>query len=212
MVSEAELLAAVDAAFEITARGLEPWPDPHPDRPPLDAEYSRVTNPGKWRIIGARADAWLVALADTGLALVDGDTPVHWRAPPGTAISRTDQAVPYATGALPLVVARSRIEDIDDAGVTLGVDRPAVCVTWIPCCGCDACDDGAQYELDQVDAHILSIVSGRFRRLTKGDREITVSGDAEWSATDLAPCHVPAILANPRGWDEISGTSWLDQD
>src|SRR4051794_31632987 len=61
----ADLVAAVDAAFAFTGRGLLRWADPHQARSPRDEKYSRVTNPAKWRIVGARADAWLVALADT---------------------------------------------------------------------------------------------------------------------------------------------------
>lgn len=171
-----------------------------------------MTDPGKWRIIGARADAWLTALADNGLAVVDRDTAIDWRVSPGTVISRTDRAVPFRSGALALVVARSKIEDIDDAGVTLGVSTPAVCVTWIPSCGCDACDSGAQYELDQLDAHIISIVSGRFRRLTHRDQAVTVLDDGWVECADLLPGHVAAVLADPEGWDEISGSSWLDEE
>ena len=118
VVAEFELLAAVDAAFAVTARGLIPWPDPHPDRPPLDEEYSRVLDAAKWRIIGARAEAWLAALVDAALAVIERDASVRWRAEPGPDISRTDRVVGLAEGALPLIVARSRIGDVDDAGVT----------------------------------------------------------------------------------------------
>lgn len=200
MVTEAELLAAVDAAFEATGRGLVVWSSPHPDRSPREEEYSRVTDPGKWRIVGARADAWLVALADAGLGVVERGVAVPWRVPPGTVISRTDRLVPHAAGALPLVVARSRIEGIDDAGVTLAAGDPAVCVVLIPFCGCDACDDGAQYELDQLDASVLSVVRGEFRRLSKGDREITVLRDGSWNAAGLRRREVLAVLADPNGW------------
>jgi hypothetical protein len=118
VATEIELLEAVDAAFEITGRGLASWPDPHPDRSPLDEEYSRVVDPYKWRIVGARADAWLAAAAQLGLAALQPHAQVQWAARPSTAISRTDRAVPHAAGALPLVVARSRVGDVDDAGVT----------------------------------------------------------------------------------------------
>jgi hypothetical protein len=162
------LLAAVDVAFAVTGRGPTPWPDPHPDRSPLDEEYSRLLDPAKWRIIGARAEAWLVALVSTALAVVQRDAAVGWRVEPGMDISRTDRVAPRADGALPLIAARSRLGDVDDAGVTLGAGDPATCVAWFPQCGCDACDNGSQYELDDLDRHILSIVTGTFRRLTKG--------------------------------------------
>lgn len=210
MIDEPELLAAVDGAFARTGRGLAPWPDPHPDRSPLDEEYSRLLDPAKWRIIGARADAWLIAVVDAGLAVVAPNAALAWRSDPGPVISRTDGVVPRAAGGLPLVVARSRLGDIDDAGVVLGVGDPAVCVTWFPDCGCDACDSGSQDELDHLDVHILGIVSGAFRRLSDGGREITVIGDGGWSASGQFVRHeVDAVLADPAGWNELTGPSWL---
>ena len=69
------LMVEVEAAFARTAAGLERWADPHPppDRVVADEEYSRLTNPSKWRIIGARADAWIDALVSEGLATVERD-------------------------------------------------------------------------------------------------------------------------------------------
>ena len=212
VVAEFDLLASVDAAFAITGRGLTPWPDPHPDRAPLDEEYSRLLDPAKWRIIGARAEAWLVALVEAGVAVVERDASVRWRAAPTTVISRIDRVVPRAEDALPLIVARSRLGDFDDAGVTVGVGDPAVCVAWFPHCGCDACDSGSQDELDELDRHIVGIVSGTFRRLTKGSREITVVDDHGWSASGgFQRREVGRILADPTGWDELAGTSWLER-
>jgi hypothetical protein len=71
MVTEDELLEAVNAASEETGRAFTSWPDPHRDRSPFDEEYSRLTDPTKWRVIGARADAW-------GRALVDIADPSGW--------------------------------------------------------------------------------------------------------------------------------------
>jgi hypothetical protein len=83
-------------------------------------------------------------------------------------------------------------------------------VTWLPYCGCDACDDGSQAEVDCLDDHIWSIVSGAFRRLTDGAREVTVLGDSSWSASGTFNRHeIGAILADPTGWEELAGTSWL---
>jgi hypothetical protein len=211
VVTEIELFEAVDAAFEITGRGLAPWPDPHPDRSPLDEEYSRLIDPHKWRIVGARADAWLAAVADLGLAAVQPDAEVQWATQPSTEISRIDRATPHAAGALPLVVARSSLGTVDDAGVTLGAGAPAVCVAWFPHCGCDACDSGSQDVLDDLDAHVLSVVSGAFRRLTSGNRQITQIREGRCSASGLsASSDIHAVLANPSGWNETAGSSWLD--
>ena len=198
----------------MTGQGLAGWPDPHPDRSPGDEEYSRLSDPAKWRIIGARADAWIAAIVDAGLAvIIDVDARVPWRAPPGPVVSRTTLVVPKVGGALPLSVARSQLGSVDDAGVVLGAGDPAVCVVFIPDCGCDACDSGSQDVLDELDVHIVGVVSGAFRRLWRDDREITVIGDHGWRATGrFDRSEVQAVLADPTGWRELSGPSWMVGD
>ena len=211
MVSEEVLREAVDAAFAVTGQEHRPWPDPHPDRSPSAEEYSRLTDPDRWRIIGARADAWLHALVDLGLADVATNPMVRWSEPPRTEVSRLERVVPRAIGALPLIVARSRLGPIDDAGVTLGVGDPAVELTFIPDCGCDACDSGSQDVLDDLDVYVFSVVSGRYRRLWSGDRRITVLGDDGWRASGrFRRGEVQDVIGRPDGWHVLSGTSWLD--
>jgi hypothetical protein len=61
-----------------------------------------------------------------------------------------------------------------------------------------------------LDANVLGIVSGICCRLSAGDREITRLGDTVWSATGVSVERLPAILAELTGWQEVSGTSWLD--
>lgn len=173
MASRTDLVTEADRAFAKTGGGLQAWPDPHSDRAPRDDEYSRVADAAKWRTVGARAQAWLDVIETLGLARIDRDASVRWVAEPGTRIATVTRATPRRPGALPLVVARSAIGDVDDAGLTFGVGDPATCVTWIPSCGCDACDSGSQNELDQVDQLVLGVISGSFRRLESGDRVIT---------------------------------------
>jgi hypothetical protein len=210
VLTESELLAAVDGAFAVTGRGLRRWADPHPDRSPRDEEYSRLLDPAKWRILGARVDAWMVALVDATLAVVERGRDASWLNPPGAQITRTDRVVPFAVHALPLTVGRSRLGNVGDAGVTLGVGEPAVRVAIFPDCGCDACDSGSQNELDHLDAHLRSIVTGAFRRLSSGARTITTRGDGGWSARGrFGRREVERILAGPNRWPELSGSSWL---
>jgi hypothetical protein len=218
MVDLDELRRAVDDAFVETGRGSTSWPDPYPDRSsiPEDA-YSRLTNPARWRILGVRTDAWLIALVGAGLATVQADPAVTWRTRELPIISRAERLRPTAAGALELVVAHSRIGDVGDAGVVLGVGDPAELVNWFPDCGCDACDSGSQNELEWLDTNIVGIVTGAFRRLTAGPMVITViDGDGSWSADGFHSGarrigrKVDDILADPRGWDELSGRSWLE--
>jgi hypothetical protein len=209
VVTEQELDAAVESAFAVTGRGLARWPHPHPDRSPRDEEYSRVSDPAKWRLVAARADAWCTALVETGLAAVERDAAVVWETAPPTTVSRTDRIVPHAPGALPLLIGRSRIESVDDAGITLGVGDPALCVAILPHCGCDACDSGSQNELAAVDQELHSVVTGALRHLRSGDRRIIARPDG-WSASGAFDHDdVESVLADPTGWEEVCGTSWL---
>lgn len=204
-----ELLAAVDRAFDPGARGLSAWPDPRPfDSSPTEEEYSRVTNVERFRLIGCRADAWIGVLESAGLAVADRNAVVEWRAAPGPVITRTDVVRPVATGALPLVVSRSSIDGAAEVGVVLGAGDPAVSVGCVPQCGCDACDSGSQNELDELDRMFVSVVTGAFRRLELGDRDITVEADG-WSASgQFANGEIEAVIANPTGWLEVSGAPW----
>ncbi len=208
--SEADLPAAVDAADRSASRGLVGWPDPHSGRSPLDEEYSRLTDPGRWRIVGVRADAWLMALSEAGVATVRRNDDVDWEGPTGPVISRCDRVLPRVPGALSLVIARSWLGDVDDAGVVLGIGEPAIEIARFPDCGCDACDSGSQNEIDTLDAHLLGIVSGRFRRLSRRDEVVMTIGDGGWSASGRRrPPRAEAVLADPRGWVERSGPSWF---
>ncbi len=166
-------MAAVDAAFVETGRGLDGWPDPHPDRMPLDEEYSRVTNPQRWKILAARAEAWFAAMAAAGVAEIE-ETAVAWQEQPRIPVDRTFRAVPLASGAIPLVVAWNRIEEVDWPAVVLGVADPAEVLAVIPDCPCDACDSGSQGALDELDEYVLGVVSGAYRKLWRGRRQITV--------------------------------------
>ena len=116
--------------------------------------------------------------------------------------------MPRAPSAEPLVIARGRIESVDDAALTIGVGEPAVIVESIPDCGCDACDSGSQDALDQLDEYLLAIVSGQFRRLERGRQAITVLPDG-LGARNMNRRKVEAVLANPMGWYEVNGASWL---
>ncbi len=201
----------MEEAFELGARGLHPWPDPHSAGMPAENEYSRLTDPARWRIVGARADAWMSALARLGGARVVLDPPIRWRVAPRTIVSRSQLVVPVIAGALPLVFCRSRLGDVVDAGVTLGVGDPAVCVVWFPDCGCDACDSGSQNELDHLDEYVGGIVWGTFRHVSRGDQTITVTGDRRRASNVAGRGRIEEVLADPRGWHEVRGRSWFDR-
>jgi len=108
-----------------------------------------------------------------------------------------------------LVIARTSIDVLEDFGVVLGFGEPAVLLASLPRCGCDACDGGSQCELDEVDRKISAIVTGTFRRLSRRGREIIVEDDRGWSGSgSFDQGEGDAIIADPKGWSEVSGEPW----
>ncbi|NYD59482.1 hypothetical protein BKA08_003720 [Nocardioides marinisabuli] len=61
-MDESRLLREVETRLAVAGASTPGWADPHPDREPSDEEYSRVSDPRKWPLEGARALAWTAAL------------------------------------------------------------------------------------------------------------------------------------------------------
>lgn len=218
VVSMSELEQAVDAAFVETGAPFSAWPDPNPDRSPDDDAYSRLTNPGRYLIVGARVDAWIAALRNLDLAATEAASATPWvEDGPPTPVHRSERIVARATGALSIEVSRTHLGGVAGSGIVLGVGNPVEPLGRFPDCGCDACDSGSAAELEYLDLHFRGVISGVFRRLRRGSQSITVIDPPGWGARNLTGFRprqprVDAILADPRGWTETSGSSWLQPD
>ena len=136
-----------------------------------------MTNPQRWRILAARAEAWFKAFATAGLAEIEAEAEVAWQEPPRFPAARTIRAVPLAPGAIPLVVAITGFEGVEWPAVAIGAGDPTVIVAVAPDCACDACDSGSQGALEELDEYVLGVVTGAYRKLWRGRREITVYSD-----------------------------------
>lgn len=190
------LRRAVDDAFTLTGASTPPWPDPHEGhREPAPEEYSRCLDPGKYRIVRARADAWARALTTAGLATVEeADRAEAWRAHQDRAPARARWWRPTRPGALPLLIGSQPIDGVDDAVVVVGVGDPAVLVEALPDCGCDACDDGSEPLLAQLDELVEAVVAGDFVHLSSRAGTLTSVGTSR-SATGR--------LARRRDWRRL---------
>lgn len=211
-MNSTELLAAVDAAFNTTERVHAAWANPHPGgSPPSEEEYSRVTTPERWRILGERVEAWARVLESRRLVTVRDLPRPNWVLPQVPAAVRGTLISPNAAGAIPLTIGRFPVGTVEDAGIVLGVGIPPVAFARLPDCGCDACDTGSQNELEHLDDLMMSVVTGELRRLDLRDRSITALRDGRWSAAGLDRADdVDAILASSdHGWTEQRGAPWL---
>jgi hypothetical protein len=175
-----QLMDAVEAAFESTGADTPGWPDPHPGMAaPARDEYSRCLDPERLRIVRARVDAWVIALTDSGLAetSVVSDVTQVWGSEASSLPSeRALRVRPLRSGAVPLVVGFRSVDGVADSVIDLGFGEPAVQVTWLPECGCDACDDGSGPLLDRIDDNVMAIVSGEMVHVRTDMYTVTATG------------------------------------
>lgn len=197
-----------------TAMDPRPWPPPRePMDSPRDEEYSRVTDPARYRIVHQRATAWaeaaeaLLGATYEAVPIPDGDdAPTSWRVPvasswrlasprPGTIpLHLHATASPQPTGML--------------TGLVVAVGRPGFDLELIPDCGCDACDWGSDGLLEQVDELIAAVLTGELRAAKGGDSR------HEWSSLEL-PDHsgrrtTPTSDPGREPWSERwEGVAWL---
>ena len=176
-----DLLADVERSFAVTGADTPPWPDPHlgpdgQDLPVREEEYSRCLDPGKHRILAARAEAWAQVLVAKGWAEreeIADSAALTWLTDPLVTTHRATVLRPHRPGAQPLLLARTAPDGPDgdhdlapaDAllpGLVVGAGDPPLPVETIPDCGCDACDSGSRDLLEQLDQAILSIVDGSY--------------------------------------------------
>ena len=213
MVNDA-LLGEVAGAFAVTGADTAPWPDPHPDGSPADEEYSRCLDPGRYRIIAARADAWIRVLQDRGLAVAEEapDGTSVWRDGPQARVARATWLRPLRPGALPLVLDRLPIDDVPEAAVLVGAGEPAIVLTMQPECGCDACDDGSDHYLRELDQAVLDIVEGALVHVSDGTRYVRAHRGGTAALGKFRPGEVDAWLAEARAGRSrrsvVMGSPW----
>ena len=136
---------------------------PPPDREPSEEEYSRCLDPGKYRILDARVEAWAQVLSERDIATS------HDTAPPDQAwtgarrgpeqMLRVRRLDPVVIGGLSLLLATTTVDDAP-FGLDVGVVGPAsdpVFLDTLPDCGCDACDSGSADLLETLDGWVLAV-------------------------------------------------------
>ena len=163
--------AATRDAFKLLSQTTPAWPDPRPDgRPPTEAEYESCEDPGKFRILAARAESWMKALAQTGLADVETLEPADdlWREPPAEVgpMIRVVRVKPRRESAVPLLFGFAWLEGVPEARLAVGAGEPAVVLGLTPQCACDACDLGSDVLLEDFDQAVLNVITGQLVHVT----------------------------------------------
>lgn len=224
-MSVADLQARVETDYGRLA--LASWPDPHPGMTsPRREEYSRVTEPERFRIGPARARAWANTLADVPGVQIERLAPAPLDE--DGHLGRFDRGVRLTSsrpGTLPLLLLERDVR-VAGSGATLAVlhicvVEPTIAIDRVPDCGCDACDSGSADLLCQVDDTIGHVVGGPFVVLRSSgwqgqwhpegaSSSGTRRGLGLQQAMDLSRrlAHGEAVKL-PRGVAAFVGRSWL---
>jgi len=137
------LLDEVEAAFAMTGARTPAWEGRPVDQSPAEEEYSRCLDPGKFRIIQSRIDAWAKVLVDRGWAHLETDPSNERRGShehSQTTLVLRPTAEAHTGGAVPLSYLVYYSTDLE---ATLNVEvcagEPPYVLAELPGCGCDAC-------------------------------------------------------------------------
>ncbi len=195
----------------------EGWPDPHAaTTEPREEEYSRCLDPGKYRILDVRADAWLTALRDLGLAATVELPPAAHPPARGEGWTRVTRVEPVRPGAAPFVLSRRGLRGGVGTLLAVGLgDAPVDPTEMLPDCGCDACDSGSAGLLRAFDDQVLNVIEGGVLVVRRGDRVVRRALDG-WSASGSFGHDEPerwlaeaAVGRLPRGGTSVVGEPWL---
>jgi Family of unknown function (DUF6226) len=193
------------------------WADPHPDRRPNEEEYSRCLDPGKYRILDARVDAWTQVLSKRGIATSYDMAPTHraWTGAPRDPqhLLRVLRLDPAAVGGLSLLLATTIVDGAPfglDIGV-VGRASDAVFLETIPDCGCDACDSGSADLLETLDGWVLTVARGAVIHARDANGYSTTRTIDGWQGHGdiIDDSWLDEAQPAPDGVHQWAGTSWL---
>lgn len=222
-----DLLASVDARFA-AGRTVPDWPDPLADpsaaagrREAREEEYSRVSHPERYAIIGERVDAWVAELTDRGLADVEESTPPRtlpvghpdeggdgWLLIPRVSLTRVRVLRPRRDGALPLVLGTAPFVEDPGESLVVATGDPFVELVLVPDCGCDACDSGSADLLRWLDESLLPVVDGSLRVHVEGGTTRVASAGTASSSTANGREARERTRALGRRAHEYAGLPW----
>jgi hypothetical protein len=185
------------------------WRNPHVNRsgvytaPPFSS-YSRYDDLDRFRILWSRAAAWEQVIAKNGWAQVA--TPAQraamdWAAQPGARPVSVTVLRPARHGAAPLTLARTGAEEGLTPGIIVGMGNRITPISVLPECGCNACDEGSEAVLAQLDSAIMTVLDGSCEAVVTRD-STKIRTPFGTRSTQCAPdeCNNCPLLMRPAAW------------
>jgi hypothetical protein len=199
--------------------GLPSWPNPHAGKDsPREEEYSRVTDPARYRIVHTRARLWADRLSAVRRISAEQLT--------SASFDRGVRLTSTRRGTLPLLLLERGVplsgRGAPRATLQISVARPEVSVEILPDCGCDACDYGSADLLKAVDDTIVEVIGSPFVALRGngwhvewyqdgGSASIGADGPEYYQMMEL--CRRLAggeDVRLPAGAEALLGNAWFD--
>lgn len=207
-----DVVAHVRRRFEAGSAADVRWSNPHENRDVAPEEYSRVSDPSRYRLVGARATAWIETLTELQLARAEKVTAPSWVH--GPADARAVLLTPEGDAALSILVVLGPMEGVEDAVISIGVGTPPVSIGMQPDCGCDACDFGSDDLLTSIDEMFIAVMDGTLIYAEDKDWTLIV-GVNGWSAQgseDFGGLVARAQSGASVGRRMITGSAWLPRE
>ena len=141
-----------------------------------------MSDPGKYHLLAARADAWVEAITAAGLGEAEPVDPaaVSWVDEQHLEPSRVT-VVRGPAGTQRLVVGLFA----DETFVQVGIGDPVEVLERQPVCGCDACDDGSAALVEAIDNAFVLALSGGVHAVRDGANVVRRSLDGWGSSGTL---------------------------
>lgn len=180
--------------YRDSAGNVIPYGERWPDSPPDDA-YSVVSNPERYAPLHAVALALEAWLTENFVAAPSQATaPVEPLQKPDWALSQLT-LTPADPGQASLTITLTSFPGVHvKAGVHFA--------TAFPSCGCDACDEDVQGQIEELEEVVFAVVRGQFAEVVSGTSVgYSIEGPA-WSRSGTTPnAHPdPSLPLPPSAW------------
>lgn len=146
---------------------------------PLDEAYSRVTNPERFRPLHQRALETVARLNSEYEIILEEGMELDGELEQGTLARPSVKLTPLQDSSASVTIAFTNFP-------ALRVRAGHWVIDVFPSCGCDACDEMPEEELERLTELLDSVVAGRFREAMRCSRMALVGSPGSYGTAKAA--------------------------